>query len=420
MQAAGWPVLLFMLPCEAPLRVGISTFCRLRALSLALGIGLFYAILGTVWILVSDALVQSMSSEPGWLSLAQRYKGLTYVWVSAAGLVLLVWVGNRRLLAAIDRQHASELQVQDMFEQHPQPMWVLAPRTHAFLKVNQAAVRQYGYTEAEFLGMTLADILPAEERARLQASDGVPMDARTDLGVLRHRRKSAEVIQVHVLTQPVSFGGGAAMMAMMLDMTEVEQARLALERQEAQFRQLHQSLGEVLWLASADGSEMLYVSPAFEQLYGVSSEAFIKAPHLWADLVHPEDRAMAEASTRRLQVEGAVRCEYRICRPDGSVRWVADRKKVIVDEQGQVQMIGGIAEDITRTKDAEAALRAQSEELALRNSELERFNKASVNRELDMIRLKEEVNRLSQELDRPAPYPLAFADAPTPRDGAHP
>lgn len=156
------------------------------------------------------------------------------------------------------------------------------------------------------------------------------------------------------------------------------QAQRALRRQESQFRQLHQSLGEVLWLASADGREVLYVSPAFQALYGRPAVDFQRDPDLWLACVHPDDRALAEASSRQLDAEGESSCEYRIRRADGSQRWVADRKKAIVDDEGRVTMIGGIAEDITAAHERDMArvtMQAELEQrVAERTAELERVN----------------------------------------------
>jgi PAS domain S-box-containing protein len=131
-------------------------------------------------------------------------------------------------------------------------------------------------------------------------------------------------------------------------------------------------------MATADGSELIYVSPAFETLYGRSSAEFHRELGLWLDCVHPEDREHAAASRQQLAALGHSVCEYRICRPDGSVRWLSDRKCKIIDDTGRVTMIGGIAEDITVLKERDAALattQAQLEAMvAERTIALQRVN----------------------------------------------
>ena len=356
---------------------------EIRAHRFAVGIGIVYAALGFGWILTSDALVHSISSDPAWLLAAQRYKGLFYVIVTAIGLVLLVRMGYRRLLAAMDAARSSELQVQDLFQRHPKPMWVCDTATRAFLQVNEAAIRDYGYSEREFLAMTIDDIcLPQDNAASdVTGRDDVPgqeIAGSPAGGEFRHRKKSGETLIVQVTQHSVPYGGASAVMIMAADITQQVLTAQALERQEAQFRQLHQSLGEVLWLASPDGGEVLYVSPAFEQVYGRSATDFLGDPLAWLEMVHPDDLRIARASNDQLKSLGYSSCEYRVLRHDGSVRWVSDRKRMIVDAHGTATMIGGIAEDITAVKERDAARALTQGELERmvdqRTAELERVN----------------------------------------------
>ncbi len=152
----------------------------------------------------------------------------------------------------------------------------------------------------------------------------------------------------------------------------------ALERQQAQFRQLHQSLAAVLWMASPDGSKLLYVSPAIESMYGLSPEQVMSHPEFWVQAVHPDDAGVAQASHDTLLATGEASCEYRIVTKSGDIRWVLDRKRLIVDHQGRTTMMGGILEDISSHKAHEARLAASHDELEKlveeRTAELVRVN----------------------------------------------
>ena len=64
-------------------------------------------------------------------------------------------------------------------------------------------------------------------------------------------------------------------------------------------------------------------------------------PSAWLEMVHPDDLSIARASNEQLKSLGYSSCEYRVLRHDGTVRWVADRKRMIVDAHGAVTMIGG-------------------------------------------------------------------------------
>lgn len=347
-----------------------------------------YALAGTLWILLSDSLVTSISTDPDWLGPAQRFKGLAYVALTTAVLVLLIRAGNRRLLAAARALASRELQVDDLFWRHPRPMWVYDEDSLRFLRVNDAAVAEYGYSRDEFLAMTIRDIRPPDELPQLQAALERAAAAQRFQAVFRHRRRSGQVIAVRVTAHRVELGGARARMVMAEDITEELATRDAMERQDALFRQLHQSLGEVLWLSRADAPQLLYVSPAVAEVYGRDAEAFLADPGLWLACVHPDDRAVAAEQTAALRAQGASRAAYRIVRPDGTVRWVEERRKLIHDPDGRLMRVGGIAEDITARKErdeAREALKSQLErlvaertaELARTNVELEAFSRTA-------------------------------------------
>jgi len=345
---------------------------------LSLGIGVLYAALGLLWIIASDGLVASMSADPVWVAAAQRYKGFFYVLATSLSLIFLVNVGYKRLFQALQRAEAMKLQVRDLFLQHPKPMWVYDRDTLGFLALNEAAIRDYGYSRQAFLAMTLMDICPAEDAPYLYTLMQSPQAGHRDIGVVRHRKKSGDVFFVHLTAHTVEFSQREAVMVMAIDVTAEVLSKRALERQEAQFRQLHQSLGEVLWMATSDGRTVLYVSPALERLFGMTQGAMMANPGRWIEAVHPEDVGVALASHATLQAAGESSCEYRIRLPSGDVKWVSDRKRLIVDAEGLVTMMGGILEDISVAKAHEAMLLAYHAELeglvAQRTAELVRVN----------------------------------------------
>ncbi len=362
----------------------------------ALATGVLYAALGLLWIIASDALVSSISDDPAWVAAAQRYKGFLYVFATSLGLIFLVRAGYQRLLKAVSRADATELQVKDLFLQHPRPMWVYDRETLEFLVVNDAASPYYGYSREELLAMNLADLCPAEDMPRLYALMRSPQEGARDLGVVRHRKKSGELVFIHLTAHAVAFSQRKAEMVMAIDVTADILSKRALERQEAQFRQLHQSLANVLWMASADGRTLLYVSPALQGIYGLKPEAMVAHPELWLQAVHPEDRAIAQASHAALQTAGESNCEYRIQTPSGTVKWVLDRKRLIVDDEGLVTLMGGTVEDITAAK-AHEALRAAT------HVELERL---VTQRTAELVRVNAELDAFARTIAHDLKAPL--------------
>jgi len=110
----------------------------------------------------------------------------------------------------------------------------------------------------------------------------------------------------------------------------------------------------------------LYVSPAVEPIVGRMADAFYAAPHLWMDIIHPEDRSSVGDVFEACAGGGATEprsATYRILRPDGQVRWIFDTMTPVRNEAGRVHRVGGIARDITAEREADAARRELESQL---------------------------------------------------------
>ena len=131
-----------------------------------------------------------------------------------------------------------------------------------------------------------------------------------------------------------------------------------LQSSEERFRDMAESIHEAFWLFDCKEQRVIYVNPAYEEIWGRSIEALYNRYEEWTESIYPEDLEFAEASFARIvQTGGGETREYRIVRPDGSIRWILDREFAVTDENGEVYRIAGIAEDITERKRAEEALR---------------------------------------------------------------
>ncbi|GMU96781.1 PAS domain S-box protein [Ignavibacterium album] len=126
-----------------------------------------------------------------------------------------------------------------------------------------------------------------------------------------------------------------------------------IKESNERFNRLVSQLNDVVWTASIDGSEILDINDSIESVYGISVEEFKNNPKLWFEMVHPDDKAISEASHKELFEKGKTQVEYRIIRPDGRIVWLLDRKSLIYDENGKAVQMGGIVKDITQRKLAE-------------------------------------------------------------------
>ncbi len=139
------------------------------------------------------------------------------------------------------------------------------------------------------------------------------------------------------------------------------------------FRQLAESIDAVFWMTTPDKDQMLYVSPAFERIWGRTCAALYERPRLWLEAIHPEDRERILAAALSQQAPGRYAEEYRIVDGQGRTRWIRDRAFPIRDAAGRVVRIAGVAEDITPYREAveaarqgEAAVRVLHEQLEAR------------------------------------------------------
>ncbi len=156
------------------------------------------------------------------------------------------------------------------------------------------------------------------------------------------------------------------MQGVAFDVTERKQTEAALEESEARLLQIVENIREVFWMTDPAVSQMLYVSPAYEELWGRSRESLYQEPRSFMDAVHPDDRdRVLERFARQVDGEYAHEEEFRIVRPDGTVRHMWNRAFPIRDAQGVVYRMAGVVGDITERWQATAFLAAQTQVLAL-------------------------------------------------------
>ncbi len=138
----------------------------------------------------------------------------------------------------------SEKQYRLLFHGNPNPMWVFDLETRAFLEVNEAAARHYGYSRDEFLAMTVADIRPPEKDG---ISNGVALNTADRSHVWRHRRKDGLLMDVEVIWSPIVFRSHSAALALAADVTE----RRRVEHRNAVFSKLSHRLSSTTTASEA-------------------------------------------------------------------------------------------------------------------------------------------------------------------------
>lgn len=138
-----------------------------------------------------------------------------------------------------------------------------------------------------------------------------------------------------------------------VEIVQRQQAEDAIRESEERFRQLAENIHEVFWMSTTHLNQLhcVYVSPAYEEVWGRTRASLYAQATTWIDAIHPADRQQAKAN-----FHSGMDQEYRIIKPDGSIRWIRDRAFPIKDETGQIYRFAGLAQDITVRKQAEAEI----------------------------------------------------------------
>jgi PAS domain S-box-containing protein len=211
----------------------------------------------------------------------------------------------------------------------------------------------YGKSDEEIFPAAVAQQFVDNDRRALAAQAGVQLIETLEQadGIVHHSIVSK--FPIPGADDKPAFVGGIA-----IDITDRLQAERVRAESEERFRQLAENINEVFWMVDVAEGKILYISPAYERIWGRSCESLYREPMSFLDAVHPDDRERvrrsAEERTRR---EDPTDEEYRILTPQGAVKWIRNRAFPVKDAAGQVFRLAGIAEDITEKKRVEEALR---------------------------------------------------------------
>ncbi|MFH7244444.1 MAG: PAS domain S-box protein [Spirulina sp.] len=254
---------------------------------------------------------------------------------------------------------AQEATYRHLFDCNPQPMWVYDLATLQFLAVNEAAVAKYGYSRAEFLAMTIADIRPPEEVPRL-LDNIAQVDSGLDIaGVWSHCLRDGQRIQVEIVSHTLEFEGRRAELVMAQDVTDRIRVEQALRYSEERYRLFVELAPHLIW--SADGSgRNVYVSTRMGEYLGLPTEQLVNFD--WPSAVHPDDaERVRDGWMESVRTGMPYETECRMRRGDGAYRWHLIQAVCVQCDQ-EMQWLG-MATDIHDRKQAELALQDLNQSL---------------------------------------------------------
>lgn len=220
--------------------------------------------------------------------------------------------------------------------------------------VNDEACHTVGYSRDELLNMTVPDLDPDTQQDRWNEHWEEIKKGRSVRLETRHRTKTGKIIPIEVNANYFEYDGTGYNLALTHDITERKAVENALREQEERFRQLADSIEEVVWLTDLAMDQILYISPAYQNIWARSCESLYDNPSSWLETIYSDDLEMVKKAISQAKVDGEYDIEFRIIHPDGSIRHIHQQAFPIQNEIGEVYRIAGTAQDITERKKQEA------------------------------------------------------------------
>jgi PAS domain S-box-containing protein len=276
------------------------------------------------------------------------------------------------------KQHAEKTALQlresqDLFEgfMRNSPMTAfIKDEAGRYLYVNPLAERLFNRPLEGWLGKTDFELCPPDLAQQLRRNDLEVLTTGRVLEAMEIEPNADGDRYFMSLKFPVVNRSGETLLAgMSLDLTEYQRTENALRDSEARFRQMAETIQDVFWITDFQTPKIHYVSPAYEKIWGRSRDEIYEDYTKWIETIHPDDREHTQATAQACKTEDFVINEYRIVRPDGSIRWIRDRGYALRNEAGNIYRVIGIAQDITDYKLMLEVLRESEERFrALANS----------------------------------------------------
>ena len=251
-----------------------------------------------------------------------------------------------------------------------------------FIMVNNRMVEIFGYSKKEFEGMNVDDVSHPEDIVISKKVQRSVKDNIIENAVFQKRyiHKNGRMFWGKVSNSIVKDHDGKPLyfVTHFTDITETKktldgfrehqkeleslvnertkalsQTNEALRESEKKFRQLIENINEIFWIRDVETHELLYMSPNFEDIWGLSILQVTEKPETFLEAIHPDERDRFISIYKNQKDDEAFEFEYRIVKPDGTVRWINGKNFPVFDESGKVYRRAGINEDITDRKRAE-------------------------------------------------------------------
>jgi PAS domain S-box-containing protein len=273
---------------------------------------------------------------------------------------------------------------------------ILILQDSRIIYVNPYLARLWGGQREEMIGTLFTDHINVCDRLRIigyyhkrLAGEQAPSIYEASL-----KRKNGETFQAEVNTGVITLEGKPAQLTIIRDITERKKIEESLRESEEKYRTIVENTKDVILVTLRDG-RISYASPASVMVLGYEPEKLLGTA---LDIIHPDDAVKAQTALQdALHGKRVTDLEYRIITKAGETKWVSHSWSPITLEGGTLKYIVSVVRDVTKSKIFE-------ENLKEKILELEHYKNVTVDREMRMIELKEEINDLYKKLNQKPKY----------------
>lgn len=255
-----------------------------------------------------------------------------------------------------------------LFHNNPTPMWIYELPTLRIMKVNDAALKHYGYSEEEFLSMTIRDIRPRLDIAKFnnylyqKAIPESSLQGFNHAGVWKHIDKKGDIVYAEITGHEIKYDNHSCRIIIATDVTEKVLQQEALKRREQFLTSLVDSQTNFLVRIDAE-YKFTFANRWFFKTLGYKEKEIIGAP--FSKTVLPDEHEVCEQAFKScIKNPGKViNLKHRKIDTEGNSHWIKWEFIAILDENGEVSELQGVGQDVTQNIEIEKEVKKASEKL---------------------------------------------------------
>lgn len=238
--------------------------------------------------------------------------------------------------------------------------YMLADSNSVIVDVNHAFETISGYSKKQLIGMKISELGLHDEKEVEQRKQSLMKNGYDHFEALYKSKGKTLTLDINLTT--IIENEELYFVSIIRDITEKKDIETRAKEEKEKIQLIVDNIEEVFWLRSADNSKMLYISPAYEKVWGRSCQSLYDNPNSFIESIYEEDKPAVYREFQKYSEQGFFNYEYRIVRPDNSISWIKAVTFPIKDKDGNIIKHVGRAIDTTQRKNAEIKLSVAKQE----------------------------------------------------------